>query len=399
MSTDRTIIRIAAKGDGLTAAGHHVAGGLPGDEVDESGITAKGPHHVTPPCQHFGLCGGCLLQHADELALAEFVRGRVVNAATSQGLDIGELLKVHLSPPRARRRATLHAMRTQKGALLGYKETGSHKIVNLQECHVIAPELGRMIAPLRTFIGKHGPRKGGIDVQMSLCDQGVDLGLTNFALEGLEAIEAATDFSRDHGLARLTLDQGYGPESQWEPEPVTITLSGAAVPMPTGAFLQATRDAEDRMIADVREWLGDAKLIADLFAGLGTFAFALRDGRKVLAAEADQAAFLASKAGSARSGGAVFPVHRDLFRSPLMPDEIDRFDAVILDPPRAGAKSQIDQLADSAVSKVIYVSCNPSSWARDAATLANAGFSLAKLRPIGQFRWSTHVELVSLFER
>nr|WP_298928201.1 class I SAM-dependent RNA methyltransferase [uncultured Erythrobacter sp.] len=399
MSTTEQIIRIAAKGDGVTDSGQHVAGALPGDEVADGAIVTKGPHHIAPPCQHFGACGGCLLQHASEDVLANFARDRVVNAATGQGLEIGELLPEHLSPPKTRRRATLHAMRTQKSALLGFKETGSHRIVDLRECHVIAPELAEMIAPLRAFIAKHGPRKGGIDVQMSLCDQGVDLGLSNFALDGLEAIEGATDFARSHNLARLTVDQGYGPESQWEPEPVTVTLSGVAVPMPSGTFLQATRDAEYQMIADAREWMGDAKLVADLFAGLGTFAFALRKGRKVLSVEADQAAFLASKVGASQSGGTVHPIHRDLFRSPLMPDEIGRFGAVLLDPPRAGAKSQIEQIAASVVPRVVYVSCNPSSWARDAATLSEAGFKLAKLRPVGQFRWSNHVELVSLFER
>ncbi|MCK0128239.1 class I SAM-dependent RNA methyltransferase [Erythrobacter sp. F6033] len=399
MSTSETILRIAAKGDGVTASGNHLAGALPGDEIDAGSIVVKGPHHVDPPCPHYGTCGGCQLQHADESVLAQFVRDRVANAAKGQGLEPEEFLPEHLSPPKSRRRATLHAMRTQKGALLGYRENGSHRIVDLRECPVIAPELAGLITPLRKFVAAHGPKKGAIDVQMALCDQGIDLGLANFPLEGLEAIETSLDFARENGLARLTLDQGYGPEAQWEPEPVTITLSGVPIPMPAGSFLQATRDAEMCMIADASDWIGDAKLVADLFSGLGTFAFALREGRKVLAAEADQAAYLACKAGASRSGGTVHPIHRDLFRSPLMPDEIGRFDAVVLDPPRAGAKSQIEQIAASTVPRVVYVSCNPSSWARDAATLAEAGFKLAKLRPVGQFRWSTHVELVSLFER
>jgi 23S rRNA (uracil1939-C5)-methyltransferase len=140
-------------------------------------------------------------------------------------------------------------------------------------------------------------------------------------------------------------------------------------------------------------------MVADLFAGLGTFAFALREGRKVLAVEAEQAAHLACKAAGARAGGQVLALHRDLFRSPLQPAELNRLDAVLLDPPRAGARSQVAEIAASTLSRVVYVSCNPSSWARDAAVLAEAGFRLVKLRPVGQFRWSTHVELISLFER
>ena len=398
MNGPQEIVRIAARGDGVTADGTHVSGSLPGDTVAGGAIAQRGPHHVEPPCRHFGICGGCQLQHADEEALAAFVRDRVVNAATGQGLDVGELLSTHLSPAQSRRRATLHAMKTQKGAAVGFREGGSHRIVDLAECPVIAPELADLIVPLRQFVAAHGP-KSAVDVQLTLADQGVDVGLSNFPLEGLAAIEAATDFARENGLARLTVDQGYGPETQWEPEPTTVTLSGIPVAMPSGSFLQATSDAEARMVADAREWTEGRGLLADLFSGLGTFAFALREGRKVLAAEAEQAAHLACKAASARAGGTVFPIHRDLFRNPVQADELIKFEGVVLDPPRAGAKSQIAEIASSSVGCVVYVSCNPSSWARDAAKLVEAGFALAKLRPIGQFRWSTHVELTSLFLR
>jgi 23S rRNA (uracil1939-C5)-methyltransferase len=264
------------------------------------------------------------------------------------------------------------------------------------------PELTALVKPLRGFIAAHGP-KSGIDAALALSDQGIVCSLTNFTLDGLAATEAALDFARDNGLARLTIDQGYGAETMWEPEPVTMRLSGIPVSMPPGAFLQATGDAEARLTQDASDWLGGAKLIADLFAGLGTFAFALRakgvDGRKILAVEADQAAHFACKAAAAQADGAVLAMHRDLFRNPLQAAELSRFDAVLLDPPRAGAKAQIAEIAASTLPRVVYVSCNPSSWARDAATLASAGFRLSKLRPVGQFRWSTHVELVSLLER
>ena len=393
-----TIVRLAARGDGVTAEGLHVPGALPEDTVSEGGIEVRGPHHVAPPCRHFGTCGGCQLQHADDATLTDFVRDRVVNAARGQDLDVGELLPTHISPAGARRRATLHGMKVKNGAVLGFREGGSHRIVDLVECHVIAPELADMIEPLRNLIAEHGG-KGAVDAQLTLTDQGVDLGLSNFALNGLAAIEGALDFAREHGLARMTVDQGYGPETQWEPEPVTITLGGIPVPMPPAAFLQATRDAEALMIADATEWLKGKRLVADLFAGLGTFAFALREGRKVLAAEADRAAYLACKSASVRTERSVHPLHRDLFRNPLQADELSRFDGVLLDPPRAGAKSQIGEIASSTVDRVVYISCNPSSWARDATRLTQEGFKLTKLRPVGQFRWSTHVELTSLFER
>ena len=398
MTLPEPIIRLAAKGDGVTASGRHVSCAVPGDAVDESGAVTPGPHHVSPACRHFASCGGCQLQHADDAVLADFVRDRVVNAARGQGLEPDELLPVHLSPPHSRRRAGLHALRTAKGAVLGYREGGSHRVVDLAECPVLAPALARLIAPLRGFVAAHGP-KAMVGIDLTFADQGVEANLSHFPLEGLGPTEAALDFAREHALARLTIDQGYGPETLWEPEPVTVTLAGVPVSLPPGAFLQATADAEARMGADAAAWLGDARMVADLFAGLGTFAFALRQGRKVLAVEAERAAHLACKSAGAQAGAQVLALHRDLFRSPLQPAELNRFDAVLLDPPRAGARAQVAEIAASTLSRVVYVSCNPSSWARDAATLAAAGFRLTKLRPVGQFRWSIHVELVSLFER
>ena len=398
MSEPETIVRLAAKGDGVTSSGRHVSGAVPGDRVGQDGAIIPGLHHVAPPCVHFGRCGGCQLQHASEEALAEFVTSRVVNAARGQGIEPGELLPVHLSPALSRRRATLHATRTQKGAVLGFREAGSHTIVDLKDCEVLEPKLFAHLPHLRRLVRDHAA-KGAVDIGLALCDQGVDVTLSNMALEGLAANEAVLDYARDHGVARLSIDHGYGPETVWEPEPATVTLSGVPVAMPVGAFLQATRDAEEIMVKDARAWLEGSGMVADLFAGLGTFTFALREGRKTLGVEADRAAHLACKAASGRTGGAVHALHRDLFRNPLQPAELKRFSAAVLDPPRAGAKAQIAQIAQSDLARLVYVSCNPSSWSRDAATLVQAGFRLEKLRPVGQFRWSTHVELVSLFTR
>jgi len=399
VSIQEPIIRLAAKGDGVTASGRHVPRAVPGDLVDEAGIVTPGAHHLTPACRHFGACGGCQLQHADDSVLADFVQDRVLNAAKGQGLEPAYLLPVHLSPPHTRRRAGLHALRTGKGSVIGYRQAGSHQIVDLKECPVLAPRLTALITPLMRLIARYGP-KNGVGIDLTLADQGVDAALANFPLDGLGPTEAALDFAREHGLARLSIDQGYGPETVWEPEPATITLSGVSVGLPPGAFLQATLDAEARMVADAAEWLAGAGMVADLFAGLGTFALGLRAaGRKVLAVEGDQAAHLAFKAAAGLSGGTLFAMHRDLFRNPLQTAELNRFDAVLLDPPRAGARSQIAELANSTAARIVYVSCNPSSWARDAAVLAQGGYALRKLRAVGQFRWSTHVELVSFFTK
>lgn len=398
MSDTETILRIAAKGDGVTASGRHIAGGAPGDSVDAEGQLTPGPNRAEPPCPHFGRCGGCQLQHVSDEALTEFVTARVVNAALGRDLDPQEILPTHVSPPASRRRATLHALRTQKGAVVGFREAGSHTIVDLKSCEVLLPDLAALISALRALVAAHGG-KGSVDIGLAACDQGIDVTISNMVIEGLAATEAMLDFARDHGVARLSVDHGFGLETVWEPEPVTVTFAGLPVPLPVGSFLQATPDAEARMVEDVVSWLDEAGLTVDLFSGLGTFTFALRKGRKVLGVEADRAAYLACKSASARTGGAVHALHRDLFRNPLQTEELNRFSAAVLDPPRAGAKAQIAAIAASDLSRVVYVSCNPSSWSRDAATLIEGGFTLEKLRPVGQFRWSTHVELVSLFVR
>ncbi|MCP5396410.1 MAG: class I SAM-dependent RNA methyltransferase [Sphingomonadaceae bacterium] len=398
MSENTTIIRIAAKGDGVTAAGQHVSGAAPGDVVQADGSLIHGPHHATPPCRHFGKCGGCELQHVDEAELARFVSERVAFAAEGQGIDAPAPASAHLSPPQSRRRASMLAVNGGGRPLVGFREAGSHRLVDLKQCEILAPELYAMVGKIRDLLGK---RKGklAVDIELTLADQGVDLGLKNLPVEGLEQTEAMLDFARDNALARLTLDHGYGPEAVWEPEPVTVTLGGVAVGLPSGAFLQATRDGEAALAAAAREWLGDCAMVADLFSGLGTFAFALAGPGKVLAVEAARDAHLACKSAASRAQKPVHALHRDLFRNPLMAEELDRFDGVLLDPPRAGAKEQVARLAESQVGKIAYISCNPNSWARDAKVLAAAGWKLAELRPVGQFRWSTHVELASLFVR
>lgn len=396
MSEQSKIVRIAARGDGVSADGNHVTGGVPGDILHADGTLEHGPHHIQPPCEHFGRCGGCQLQHADETALKQFVTERVTFQAEKHGIDIGELLPTHLSPSRSRRRATLHALCTAKGILTGFREGNSHKIVNMKDCHILRPELAALLPALRDFVGRHAGKRA-VDVELTLADQGVDCSFKHLELEGYAAIESTIEFAQANGLARLTLDQGYGPETQWEPEPVTITLSGRPVGLPPGSFLQATQDGEDTLVADAKTWIGDAASAVDLFAGLGTFAFALANPTKVLAVEAARDGHLACKAASA--GLPMAAMHRDLFRNPLQPDELNRFEAVLLDPPRAGAKEQIVQIAASNIGRVVYISCNPVSWARDCTKLVEAGFKLQALRPVGQFRWSTHVELASYFTR
>lgn len=398
MTTMKEIVRVAARGDGVTMDGQHAAGAVTGDLILSDGTVKHGPHHITPPCPHFGKCGGCQLQHANEKVLRQFVTDRVLNAAEGQGLAPGEVLPTHLSPPQSRRRATLHAMRVQRGSILGFREAGSHRLVDLKQCEILRPELTQILPALRKFVANHGSRKNA-DIDLTLVDQGVDCAIRNLEIEGLTATEAVLELAQSEGFARLAIDQGYGAETMWEPEPVTISLSGLAVGYPSGAFLQATKDGEDRLVADAKDWLNAKGKIADLFAGLGTFAFALAGQSRLLAVEAARDTHLACKSAASLAQMQVHALHRDLFRNPLQAEELNNFDAVLLDPPRAGAKEQISLIGNSKLDTVAYISCNPMSWARDARQLCDAGFRLEKLRAVGQFRWSTHVELASLFVR
>ena len=393
------VIRIAAKGDGVTADGRHVPLAAPGDRVAADGSLSVGPHHVDAPCIHFPACGGCELQHVDDQSLADFVTGRVVGALAGQGLTLApqSLLSPHLSPPKTRRRASLRASRDGRRIAIGFAESGSHKLIDLAMCEILDPRLFALLEPLRALLPLILPDRRAAHVRMSLIDQGVDLLLEGVQVSGLAADEALRDFSEAQRLARLTIDAGDGQQTRWEPEPVTMSFGGVSVSFPPFSFLQATPDGEAALVDVVRRALPVSGPVADLFCGLGTFALGVGEGRPVYAAEGARDLVLSLKLAANRAQRRLVADHRDLFRRPLVPEELNRFAAVIIDPPRAGAREQIMQLAASAVPTIAYVSCNPASFSRDAAHLVTSGYRLEAVKPVGQFRWSTHVELAAIF--
>ena len=385
------IVRIAARGDGVTASGRHVTFGVPGDAVLDDGALAFGPHHQEPPCRHFPECGGCQLQHADDEAYRDFLRSRVEGALAQHDLTV-DVRPPYLSPPRARRRATLKMLRVERGPLLGFSAQQSHQIVDMHECHILRPELFELVAPLRELLADMLMPRRIAEVQLTLIDGGVDVMLKGVPAGRLTEVEQLTSFAMKHDVARLSVDRGLGPEAIFEPQVSTVTLSGVPVAFPPGSFLQATEDGELALIEAVMEATADVRKVADLFAGLGTFALATR---AAYAAEASRDAVAALQ----RSAPATKVDHRDLYRRPLDKGELKSFDAVVLDPPRAGAVEQVALLASSAVGRIAYVSCNPATFARDARILVDGGYRLAWVQPVGQFRWSTHVELAACFSR
>jgi 23S rRNA (uracil1939-C5)-methyltransferase len=385
------IVRIAARGDGVTASGQHVPFGVPGDAVLDDGALAFGPHHQEPPCRHFPECGGCQLQHADDEAYRGYLVSRVETALAAHDLET-QILEPHLSPPKSRRRATLRAVKTGQGVAVGFNAAKSHRIVDMRECHILRPELFALVEPLRKLLSVLLQPKRAAEIQLTLLDQGSDMLVKGMEVEGLQATEQLTSFAAAHRLARLSIDQGLGPETMYEPQRVAVTLSGVPVAFPVGSFLQATEDGEIALVEAVRNAVPGAGRAADLFAGLGTFGLATK---AIYAAEASRDAVAALK----QAAPNMTVEHRDLYRRPLDVSELSRFDAVILDPPRAGAAEQAGELARSGVARIAYVSCNPATFARDAKTLVDGGLVLGWIRPVGQFRWSTHVELAASFSR
>ena len=402
MSDAETVVRLAARGDGVTSGGRYVSGVAPGDRVSFDGDVVAiepGPHHQVPPCRHFPECGGCQLQHVDDTAYAEWVTARIVHALHGQGISPREIAPVHLSPPRTRRRASLRAVKRGRTLELGFNAEGSHRIVDMRECHILRPELFALVAPLRELLGGLLTDGQGSGVTMTLVEGAVDLLLSNIDARPLAMLERLTRFAIDHGLARLAVETAAGIDIIAQAGEPFVRLDGVPVTLPPAAFLQATLDGEAALQAAVTVATQGAKSCADLFCGVGTFALPLSRTARVLAADAAGPAVEALGAAARMAGRRVAVEHRDLFRRPLRADELKRFDAVVIDPPRAGAAAQMAELAKSKVPKVAAVSCNPNTFARDAALLVAAGYRLEKLWPVGQFRWSTHVELAAQFIR
>jgi 23S rRNA (uracil1939-C5)-methyltransferase len=403
------IERLDAAGQGIAEGGLRVPFALPGELVRgpvADGVLAPveilepAPERVTPPCRHFGTCGGCALQHASDAFLADWKRDQVVRALKARGLE-AEMRPVAVSPPRSRRRAVLTGRRTKKTVLVGFHGRRSDQVVDMDECHVLRPELMAARAALADVVRAGASRAGALRMTLTASATGLDL-----AVEGGKPLDAGlraglAGIAEAHVLARLA----------WDGEPVAMrrpplqSMGRARVVPPPGAFLQATREGEAALVAAVREAVGEAGgeagRVADLFAGCGTFALPLAERAEVHAVEGAAPMLAALDAGWRAATGLrrVGIEARDLFRRPLQPAELARFQAVVVDPPRAGAEAQTTALAASGVGRVAMVSCNPVSFARDAALLARGGFRLRWVQVVDQFRWSGHVELAACFTR
>ena len=392
------IVRLAARGDGVTADGRFVVGAVTGDAVRFDPFDLRpGPDHATPPCRHFPDCGGCQLQHVTDDAYRSWGTARIAATLAAAGIVPERTAPLALSPPRSRRRVSLRAVKRGGRLTLGFNADASHRIVDMHECWVMLPELFALVAPLRTLLGGLLADGQGAGIALTRSDTGIDVLLAGVAARKLAAIEALTAFAAAIDAARLSVETEDGVETVVAARTPVVRFGGIAVALPPAPFLQATREGEAALQSAVLAATAGAATVADLFCGLGTFTLPLAARAKVLAADGGFAAVTALRA--AAGGLPVRVEHRDLFRAPLDAAELRRFDAVVFDPPRAGAATQVAMLAAAAVPLIVAVSCNPNTFARDAAVLAAAGYRCTDLWPVGQFRWSTHLELVARFIR
>jgi 23S rRNA (uracil1939-C5)-methyltransferase len=414
------ISRIGGRGDGLAEwQGHQLYipqtlvgdrlmvkfGAHRGDGWEGVPVTllAEGAGRVEPACPHFGSCGGCAVQHMDDdVYMAWKLDALTLALGRSNLLGAGMVMHpVARTPAGARRRAVMNAVRRGSRVWLGFNEAHSHRLVDLTACVVLAPPLVAMIDPLRQALAPLLADGQSVDVALTLLDDGVDVVLEGLSRPDLRALEHLAAFAGDYDLARLSWRARAGHPA----EPIAMRRSGllgfgtVTVSPAPGAFLQASREGEAALVAAVLGGIGDATEVADLFAGSGTLSFPLATKAKVHAVESDLAAVDALYGGARQTDGRVTVERRDLFHDPLVPYDLNRFQAVVFDPPRAGAQAQATQIAASGVSRVVAVSCNPNSFARDAQVLIEGGFTLTDIWPVDQFLWSSHMELVGWFSR
>lgn len=418
-----TIVRLGAGGDGVArlADGRpcYVPGALPGETVEVrlgarrgEGVVAhpvslltRSADRVEPPCPHAAACGGCSVQHLADDAYARWKRELAAAALARAGFGDPPLAPLARSPPGSRRRADLALRRHGGKVIAGFHARASAEIVDAPGCRVLHPALLRTAAALRAASPLLACLRHEGSALMTLADEGVDLWLVTDAAPDAEARAALAAFAREAGLARLSWSRQGG-----EPEPVavlaspTIRFAGIPVPVPPGAFLQATVAGEAAIVAAVTEALAalpEGSRVADLYAGLGTLTLPLAKRFRVRAAEGDPAAVAALRAALNAAGlsSRVALELRDLAARPLSGPELDGLAAVVLDPPRDGAPAQVAALAAGPVSHIVYVSCNPNALARDAKVLREAGFGLVSAVPVDQFLWSAHLECVASFRR
>ncbi|MFZ5789248.1 MAG: class I SAM-dependent RNA methyltransferase [Pseudomonadota bacterium] len=415
-----SIERIGAQGDGvglLEGRPVYVPYSVPGDRLRVRVLGAKGDGlageatellsagatRVEPPCPHFGRCGGCALQQLADAAYGDWKQRLLGEALARRGLrdvTIRPLVRIAAG---SRRRARFAAGTRGRAVSFGFHARESHAVVDIETCLLLVPALVRLIAPLRQALTGLLPPGGRADLEVTATETGVDLLIEQAGPPpSAEARSRLAEMAEAQDLACISWTQpGQLPEPIAMRRAPVVLFGGVPVELPPGAFLQPSAEGEAALLAEAEAALAGAARIADLFAGCGSFSLPLTRAATIHAVEGDRAAVDALQLAvrRARLGHRVTVERRDLERAPLQPEELKRFDALLFDPPRAGAKAQAESLARSGLARVVAVSCNPASFARDARILVDGGFRLDGARPVDQFPWSPHLEIVASFSR
>ena len=410
MAEKLTISRLGHRGDGIadTPEGPvFVSYALPGETVAVEPFAGQpdrrrlikveqpSPDRITPLCPHFGLCGGCAVQHWSGERYRAWKRALVTETLWQAGIDapVSELIDAH---GEGRRRATFHARRgTQDILQVGFASPRAHQIVPIEHCPILTPALHGALAAARAIAEVLRRERKPLDIQATATDGGLDVDVRGSGPLNTKRTSQLAQAAEKHRLARLTR---HG-ELVIQRNAPTQKIGRATVTLPPGAFLQATAEGEDALARLVDSHAQGARNIADLFCGVGPFALRLAERARMLAADSDAAAIAALSKAAATTAG-LKPIDaqvRDLFRRPLTAKELARFDAVVFDPPRQGAQAQAREIAASKVPRVVGVSCNAATFARDARILIDGGYKLTRVTPVDQFRYSAHVELVGVF--
>jgi 23S rRNA (uracil1939-C5)-methyltransferase len=402
------IIALGHGGDGVaeTADGRvFVPWTLPGETVEIDRVTrpvrlldlkTASPDRVDPICRHFGICGGCALQHMERGAYLAWKRQVVADAFAQRGIET-EVEPVVPIAEGTRRRAILSAATTTQGFVLGFNRRGTNEIVPIAECPVLVPAIAGRLDTLTRISKILVDRRRPLRITVVAADNGLDIAIQGARRVGRPELEALGALAVDPSLARLTVDNNR----IFLNRPPEIRAGDTLLlPEPAG-FLQAALPAEEALAAAVIDHVGDAAPVLDLFAGAGTFALRLARRAPVTAVEGDAALLAAITAAANRTKHlkALTVRKRDLFRNPMAPIELNPFGAVVFDPPAGGAKAQVDMIAQAKVPKVAAVSCNPATLARDARVLIDGGYSLTRVQPVDQFLFSAEIEVVATFER
>ncbi len=407
MTETVTIAELGHAGDGIAEVGGHrlfVPFTLPGETVTIArqgarahlvDVVEPSAERVQPACRHFGTCGGCALQHMEQTAYLEWKREIVRRSFLLHHID-AEIEPVIATPPGGRRRAIFSAVHTRDRLILGFHRRATHEITAIEECPVLSGDIVAAL-PLIRVIATRAVRKRHQARVTVLVGNGLDIAIDGGGTLDRPALAALGTFAREQAIARLTVD---GTEIFMNRR-TEIGADGAALLPPPGGFVQASAHAERALAEAVIAHFGDAAPVADLFSGLGTFALRLARHAAVTAVEGDLALLQALEQATRHAKGLkpVTTLRRDLFANPLAAAELDRFAAIVVDPPAAGAKAQTQAIAQSRVAKVVAVSCNPATLGRDARILIDGGYRLTRVLPVDQFLWSAEIEVVATFDR